>query len=330
MKTFMSTATTGESRVCVVIVNYRTARLTIDCLRSLVGERAVLGGRMSVIVTDNLSPGDSVRRISEAVAENGWGEWVRVMPLPRNAGFAYGNNEAIRALMAEGELPDYVHLLNPDTVVYPGAVVELVKFMDAHPRVGIAGSRLENVDGSPQPSACRFHSLRGEINDGIRLGVVSKFLSKYEVAPPAPKETCEVDWVSGASFFVRSKVIEQIGLLDETYFMYYEETDFSLRAMRAGWERWYVTASRVTHLQGQATGGPAGKRVPSYYFDSRRWYFVKHHGRLVAALADLAWGVTYALWRVRRWVQRKRDNDPPCYLSDFVRNSVFARGFKCH
>ena len=129
--------------------------------------------------------------------------------------------------------------------------------MDRNERVGIAGSRLENPDGSPQPSANRFHSVFGEINTGLRIGVVTKLLARYEVAPPAPVSTCATDWVSGASFIVRSDVFRQIGLMDERYFMYYEETDFCLRAARAGWERWYVPASRVVHLQGQAEPLPA-------------------------------------------------------------------------
>lgn len=320
---------THPSRVCVVIVNYRTAELTVECLWSLVGERAAMGDRMNVIVTDCQSQDNSVAWIRAAVTENGWSEWVRVMPLRRNGGFAYGNNEAIREVMGSETPPEYLHLLNPDTVVHPGGVRELVEFLDRNPRVGIAGSRLENPDGSVQPSANRFHSVFGEINTGLRLGVVTRLLSKYEVAPPPPAESCATDWVSGASFMVRSEVFRQVGLLDERYFMYYEETDFCLRAARAGWACWYVPASRVVHLQGQATGGAGGKRVPAYFFDSRRWYFLKNHGRVRAALADAAYAGTYALWRVRRWMQRKPDTDPPRLLSDFIKNSVFVKGFRC-
>jgi GT2 family glycosyltransferase len=310
----------------VVIVNYRTAGLTVDCLRSLVGEREEMGERLSVVVTDNLSPDDSVGKIRAAVEENGWGSWVRVMPLGRNGGFAYGNNEAVRELL-KGDV-DYVHLLNPDTVAHPGAVRELVEFMDRNPRVGITGSRLEYPDGRVQVSRFRFHSVLGEVNDGLKLGVVTRALSEYVVAPESPAGAARADWVSGASFLVRTGVFREIGLLDERYFMYYEETDFCLRASRAGWECWYVPASRVIHLQGQATGGPGGKRVPAYFFDSRRWYFVKNHGRARAALADAAYAVSFAVWRARRWVQRKPDTDPPHMLGDFVRNSVFVKGFK--
>lgn len=326
----MSDDVTRASRVCVVIVNYRTAGLTVDCLRSLAAEREALGDRMGVVVTDNQSPDDSVARIRAEVEANGWGAWVSVVPLGRNGGFAYGNNEAIRAILKSPEPPEYVHLLNPDTVVRPGGVRALVEFMDAHPAAGIAGSRLEFPDGRPQASAFRFHSVFGEIDTGLRLGAVTKVLSKYVVAPePPPAAECRTDWVSGASLLVRTDVFRRVGLLDETYFMYYEETDFCLRAARAGWECWYVPGSRVVHLQGQSTGGPAGKRVPGYFFDSRRWYFVKNHGRARAAMADAAYAASYALWRARRRIQHKPDTDPPRLLSDFLKHSVFAKGFKC-
>lgn len=320
-------STPRDPNVCVVIVNYRTAGLTVDCLRSLVAEKQACPG-LDVVVTDNASPDDSVARLRAAVEENGWGDWVRVVPLPRNGGFAYGNNEAIRLALARPQPPDYVHLLNPDTVVRPGAVRALVDFLESHPHVGIAGSRLEHPDGSPQVAAFRFHSVLGELNDGLRLGVVTRLLSNWVVTPPPPSSAQPADWVSGASFMVRSDVFRRVGMLDERYFMYYEETDFCLRAARAGWERWCVPDSRVVHLVGQASGiGQPRRRVPGYWFDSRRWYFVKNHGRLRAALADATWAVTFACWRARRVVQRKPDEDPPHLLGDFLRHSVFVKGF---
>lgn len=128
---------------------------------------------------------------------------------------------------------------------------------------------------------------------------------------------------------IRRPVFESIGLMDEEYFLYYEETDFCLQAKRAGWSCWYVPDSKVMHIAGQSTGvtdreGPP-KRRPQYVFDSRRRYFVKNHGWLYAALADLAWSIGFGLWRLRRLVQRKPDTDPPYLLVDSLRNSVFLR-----
>jgi len=312
--------------VLVVIVNWRTADLTVDCLRSLAPEIAAVPGTR-VVVTDNASGDGSVERIRTSIDANGWNDWASVMPLEKNGGFAYGNNGAIRpALAAADAKPDYIYLLNPDTIAFPGAVRELVKFMDEHPKVGIAGGRAENRDGTVRRSAFRFHSPLGELENGLRLGIASKLLDRYVHAPPVSDVPCAVDWVSGASLMVRRTVFEQIGLLDEGYFMYYEETDFCFRAKHAGWEVWYVPASRIIHLVGQSSGVTGTKQVakrrPRYWFDSRRRYFENNYGRLTKMLADVAWASGFAVFNVLRAVRRKPRTDPPWLWWDFVRYNV--------
>ena len=313
----------------VVIVNYRTPSLTIDSLRSLVSEVQALPGTR-VVVTDNNSGDGSVEKIGAAIETEGWGEWASLMPLELNGGFAYGNNAAIRPALHSTNPPPYILLLNPDTIVRPRALQVLVDFMNKHPDVGIAGSRLEDPDETPQRSAFRFHTAFSELDFGLRLGIVSKLLSKWVVAPPVSDETYQTDWVAGASMIIRCEVFEAAGLMDEDYFMYYEEMDFCLQAKKAGWSCWYVPESRVVHLVGQSSGVTdtkrPPKRLPQYLFDSRRRYFIKNYGWLYAALADHAWASGFALWRLRRVIQRKPDNDPPKVFGDFLRNSVLFRG----
>jgi N-acetylglucosaminyl-diphospho-decaprenol L-rhamnosyltransferase len=322
---------TRPMRLLIVIVNYRSAALAIDCLRSLAPEVASVVGGVRVVVTDGASGDDSVERLSAAIRDNGWSAWATLTPLPRNGGFAYGNNEAIRPALASGDPPGFVLLLNPDTLVRPGALRAVLDFMHGHPQVGIVGGRLEHPDGAPQRSAFRFHSLAGELESALRLGPITRLLSRSVVAPPIPDGATETDWVSGACLMVRRAVLEQIGLLDEGYFMYFEETDLCLRARRAGWRCWYVPEARVVHLVGQSSGFTAGKArkpPPRWWFDSRRRYFVKNHGRCYALLADAAYAGGFALWRLRRLLQRKPDDDPPKFLSLFVRNSTLGQGFK--
>lgn len=319
-------ATVDEPPLLIVIVNYRTAGLVVDCLRSLEGEVAALPGTR-VVVTDNASGDDSVDRLRAAVEENGWGGWAAIMPLDRNGGFAWGNNEAIRPALASASPPRHVLLLNPDTVVRPDSIAPLVAFLDENPEVGIAGSRLEDPDGTVQLSAFRFHSVLGELEDGMRLGPVSRLLSRWVVAPPAPPadRPSPTDWVAGASMLIRREVFDAIGLLDDAYFMYYEEVDFCLRARRAGWPCWYVPASRVVHLVGQSSGvtdkAARRKRRPGYWFRARRHFFRSNYGPVRATLADLAWASGYATYRVRRVLQRKPDRDPEKLLLDFLRHN---------
>jgi GT2 family glycosyltransferase len=298
-------------------------------LHSLVDEVRSLPGT-SVVVSDNASGDGSVEQIGAAIETEGWGDWASLLPLEHNGGYAKGNNAAIARSLQSTNPPPYFLLLNPDTIVRPGALQVLVDFMDEHPDVGIAGSRLEDPDGTLQCSAFRFHNVLSELDFGLSLGVVSKLLSKWVVAPPVSEETCQTDWVAGASMIVRREVFSSAGLLDEKYFMYFEEVDFCLRANKLGWPCWYVPKSRVVHLVGQSSGVTDTKRTPTrlpgYWFDSRRRYFLKNHGWLYAALADAARVFGFTLWRLRRVIQRKPDKDPPRLLGDLLLNSVFFKG----
>ncbi len=316
-------------RLRIVIVNYRTPGLVIDCLRSLEAEVRAEGD-WRVIVVENASGDGSTEQIWKAIQAEHWGDWAEVLPLDKNLGFAGGNNAALRPVLAEKPRPDYVLLLNPDTVVRPGAVRALVDFMDQNPKVGIAGSRLEDPDGTPQRSAFRFHTIASEFEGSFRLGLVSRFLHRAVIAPPVRDEPHECDWVAGASMLVRPAVFDAIGLMDDDYFLYFEEVDFCLRARRAGWPCWYVPASHVVHLVGQASGvtdtkKPA-RRMPPYWFASRRRYFRRNHGWFYELFANLAWTVGFSFWRLRRWVQRKPDRDPPRFLWDFIRFNFLPGG----
>jgi N-acetylglucosaminyl-diphospho-decaprenol L-rhamnosyltransferase len=306
----------------IVIVNYRTADLTLDCLRSLQDEVGTVA-RTRVVVTDNASGDDSVARLEAAVRGNGWGGWATIQPLERNGGFAAGNNAAIRPALAGADPPRYVLLLNPDTIVRPGAIRALVAFLEGRPDVGIAGGRLEDPDGTPQRSAFRFPSVLGELEGGLRLGPVSRVLARWVTAPDVPAGPEPIDWVAGACMIIRREVFEAIGLMDEGYFMYFEEVDFCHRARRAGWPCWYSPAAHVVHLVGRSSGvtdpRAARQRRPGYWFHARRRYFLNNHGRAATVLADLAWSLGYASFRLRRLVQRKPDTDPQWMLWDFIR-----------
>src|ERR1700722_5306873 len=198
------------STLSIVIVNYRTAGLVVDCLRSLADELAGRPG-WRVVVVDNASGDGSAARIGAAIASEGWTRWVELLPLDHNPGFAGGNNAALRPILGGRTPPDYLLLLNPDTVVRPGGVRELVAFMKTHPDVGIAGSRLEDPDGTPQRCAFRFPSATAELEEGLRVGLVSRLLRNRLVAPPVRDVAHETDWVAGASMIVRREVFDELG-----------------------------------------------------------------------------------------------------------------------
>ncbi|MFT3789248.1 MAG: glycosyltransferase family 2 protein [Tepidisphaeraceae bacterium] len=216
-------------RLLIVIVNFRSAQLAIDCLKSIEPQVRAIAGGCRVCLVDGASGDDSVPVLQRAIEQNGWANWCDLRPLAVNGGFAYGNNEGIRPYLESSDRPDFVLLLNPDTVALPGSIGTLLDYAIAHPEYGICGSRTQYPDGSPQTSAFRFPSISGEVEGSLRFGPVTKMLANSVVAPPPADHEVDADWVVGASMIVRREVFEKIGLLDDRYFMYYEEVDFCLR-----------------------------------------------------------------------------------------------------
>jgi N-acetylglucosaminyl-diphospho-decaprenol L-rhamnosyltransferase len=315
-------------KLLVVIPNYRVAQLTIECLRSIAEEI----GRVPethIAVCENGSGDDSAERIWKAIIDNGWDPWCSLTALDINLGFTGGNNFIIGPALQSTDPPQYVLLLNADTIVRPYAFRALVDFMDRHPNVGIAGSRLEDPDGTAQRSAFRFPSPLSEFEGSIKFGLISRLLDRWVVASDVSPQACKTDWVAGASLMVRSEVFHNIGLLDGGYFTYFEDVDFCFNARKAGWSTWYVPASRVVHLVGQSSGVTVKKpkRQPAYAFQARRRYFLKNCGPLKAAMADIGQILGLSVWRLRALLG-KPDSTPPYYLRDCIRHSVFLTGFE--
>ncbi len=319
----------APTRLLISIVAWKGADLTIDCLRSIEPELASVPGTR-VIVVDNASPDGSDIRVEQAIAENGWGRWATLMRAAGNHGFAAGNNVAIRAMLAEQQPAEFLLLLNPDTLVRPGALRIMLDFLVAHPKVGMAGGRSEDLDATPQMCCFRFPSVFSEALGYLGVGVLDRLFKRRLTRLGIPEEPRQVDWVSGAFVMFRKAVIDDVGLMDEGYFLYFEETDFLRRAQLAGWGCWHVPQSRVVHLVGQSSGvtvrDRAPKRLPRYWFESRRRYFVTQHGRLYAAMTDLLVMLAYPVGRFIRWLRRKPAQGAPHFLADFIRHSALFSG----
>ncbi|GAB4304921.1 MAG: hypothetical protein Kow0058_18170 [Roseovarius sp.] len=317
-----------DPRVMTVILNYRTPELTLKALAGAVREMA--GIRGEIVVVDNHSDDDSCALIEAAIMRHGWGRdgRVRLLRSPRNGGYGAGNNLAMRAGFADGSQPDFYYILNSDAVPQPGAIHALLSFMLEHRGAGIAGSFIRGSDGRAHQTAFRFPTVAGEFEGAARTGLITRALAGSVIPLPLPRENCRVDWVAGASAMLRRQMLDRIGLFDEGFFLYFEETDLCLRAARAGWETWYVVASVVEHEGSASTGMKRWRRTPPYWFDSRLRYFVKNHGRAYAAAATLARASGAVLWRLRVALSARPLDDPPHFLRDllvhFARN--FARG----
>jgi N-acetylglucosaminyl-diphospho-decaprenol L-rhamnosyltransferase len=320
----------AQRTVLAVIVTYKTAGLVKNLLASLAGERAAEAARnivLRVVVIDNAS-GDA-EPVQRIVADSGNQDWITVISAPRNGGFAYGNNLGFRHGFESPTVPDFFLLLNPDTEVRSGAISALVDFLDQHDDAGIIGSSFEQQDGRLWPYAFRYPSLLGELDHGLRLGVVSKLLHKYIVARRMGNVPEQVDWFPGASMMLRRKVVEDVGGMDETYFLYYEETDFCRKIKAAGWTIWYVPNSRIMHIAGQSTGVTGDqegtKRLPGYWFESRRRYFAKNHGLPYAMATDAVLVLAYAVGQAKETLKGRRRPGVPHFARDILRHSVLRK-----
>ena len=315
---------TNAATLLVVIVNYRSAELAVDCLRSLESEIRSRG-KAHVAIVENFSGADQYERLSAAIESHDWGGWVTLIQADNNGGFAAGNNIAIDWAMTWEKSPDLVWLINPDTIIRPGALVALEDFLGDHSEAGLVGSRLESPDGSPQLSAFRFPSILGELEQGAHLRPISWLLRNWSVIQPLNLTARPVDWVAGASLMIRWSVFKQIGLLDDGFFMYYEEVDFCRRARAVGWTCWYLPESRVVHLVGQSSDVTSyanfRKRRPRYWFDARERYFQKHFGKVGSCLANLLHIGSFATFRLRSRFSRQPDNKPEHFLGDLIKAS---------
>jgi N-acetylglucosaminyl-diphospho-decaprenol L-rhamnosyltransferase len=317
-------------RLLVVIVSYRVTDLTINCLSSLEREIERIPNAR-VAVCENGTGGDAEERLRRAINANGWDSWVDLTAIYPNQGFTGGNNAVIRPALESDDSPEYVLLLNADTIVLEHAFDALLTFMDSHPKAGIAGSLLLSPDGSAQGSPFRFAGIANELDRGLRLRFVTRLLSPWKITLPKPNDSCVVDWVAGASMILRRTMLDQIGLLDEGLYTYFDDLDICLRAQRAGWETWFVPHSRITHLEGASTGIATNRpqrRRPGYWFQARRRYFLKNYGAVYTALVDAAFILGFSISRLQRWIRRKPESDPPYMLLDSIVHSVFCAGTK--
>ena len=310
-------------KLLTIILNFRTPALTLRAVDS--AARAMekwADARIDVVDNDSQDGSFEALRAGLAAYDP---RRVRLLASPRNGGFGAGNNYAIRLALAEEAPPELIYILNSDAFPDSGAIEALVGFLDAHPQAGLAGSYIYGVDGVPHETAFRFPTVWSEIESGLGLGVVSRLLEKYRVPIlPMPSETREVDWLAGASLMMRASVLREIGLFDEQFFLYFEETDLCRRAKRAGHSTWYVVDSRVAHVGSASTGMKKWRRIPRYWLDSRAHYFEKNHGAGYLRTANLAAAVALGIFRVRRAVQRKSDPHPPGYYGDFVRYNLLG------
>ncbi len=252
----------------IIIVNWNTREFLLACVRSIFENEQ--RKRWEIIVVDNGSQDGSADEIRKTYP------FAHVIQNGRNLGFSKAVNQGLQK--ASGR---YVLLLNPDTQTKDGAIERLVSVMDAHSDVGAAGAQLLNSDGSRQNSIANFPSLATELLNKSLLRWL--FPKKFPGKERRYSEPVEVDSVIGACMMVKRDVLDRVGLLDEDYFLFLEETDWCYRMKRAGWKIYHVPQAEVYHLQGKSAEAEKKKARVEYY-RSRYHFFKKNRGGLQWAI----------------------------------------------
>jgi GT2 family glycosyltransferase len=280
----------------VIIVSYNTRELLMNCLRSI--RDCSKEAAIEILVVDNNSGDGSADSVERDFQE------VRLIRNRENTGFAAANNQALHE--ATGR---YLMLLNSDTLVHAGAFRELIAFMDAHRQAGYCGPKLLNDDGTHQPSAKRFPTLWSRSFSMVGLAqrypesrhCLDLHISKGSDAP------FQTDWVTGACLVVRREAFEAVGLMDEGYFLYFEETDWCRKMVSAGHAGWYVPAAKVTHLGGRSVEHSNDVRPffgnhPVHWVRSARRYQRRHFGYVGMVVAQWLEMLLYVLiWLRHVW-----------------------------
>lgn len=256
----------------IVLLNYNTRELLRDCLRSLAETRGI---EIDVTVVDNASQDGSVVMVQAEFPR------LRLIASATNGGYAYGNNLALREFLARPQPPRALMLLNTDTIVPPDALKEMMDFLDAHPDAGVVGPKLLLRDGSLD-LACRRSFPTPEISFYRMLGLSkllpkSKRFGRYNLTYLDENETAQVDSVVGAAMLMRTQALQEVGLLDETFFMYGEDLDLALRIKQKGWNAYYYPRAHIMHYKRESS--KQSKKAQIEFYRAMYIFYDKHYRR---------------------------------------------------
>ncbi len=269
--------------ISVIIVNWNVKDLLRHCLQSVIASE--IQGDVEIIVVDSASGDGSAAMVRREFPQ------VKLIASDENLGYAKGNN--IGAAQASG---NYLFLLNPDTRLKANTLATLRAYLQAHSNVGVLAPQLLWPDGSVQSSRRRFPTLATLFWESTLLHQWfpgNKFARAYHYNDISPAKTAPVDWAVGAALFLRREVWKQVGGLDESFFMYFEETDWQHRVAKAGWKIHYLPAAKVTHYEGQSSGQVFAARTIRFQ-RSKICYARKYFGRGGAQMLRIFLWLTFA------------------------------------
>jgi GT2 family glycosyltransferase len=286
-------------RIAISIINYRTADLTLNCIQSVLAEMSDHDAQ--IVVVDNASGDGSAEEIADWIKAQPDGTPVTLVRSDKNTGFSGGHNLGLTAVEAQFYL-----VLNSDAILRPGFLTAILKAADENPKAGLIAPQIETEDGDIQVSCFRFHSPISELMRGAQTGPVTRMFQHRVIALDPPVQPEQIEWASFACILLRQDMISQIGLMDDGYFLYFEDAEYCLRARRAGWGIVQETSAVAVHYRGGS--GPvktlekARKRLPAYFYASRTRFFRQAHGATGPLAANLLWLIGRTIAQLRRIV----------------------------
>jgi len=303
--------------LAVVIINHKTPQLVIDCLASLLPE--LKGIKAKVVVVDNASQDGSCDLIASWIDKYFSSEQIELIASADNSGFSGGNNRGVQAVEAEHYL-----LLNSDTVVRKGAIGLLLDAAKNESSAGLISPRLEWPDATPQESCFRFHTPISQLIGSANTGLITKLLQRFNVPFLVSEQPAYYDWTSFACVLVRAEVFKELGLMDDGYFMYFEDVAFAHKAQQAGWKVLNIPTAHVVHLRGGSSPvksqAKQRKRLPRYFYESRTRYFYQVYGRAGLLMANLCWMLGYGVSLLRSLSPSFKPTISKCQWKDIWTN----------
>ncbi len=298
--------------ISIIIVNWNTRDILRNCIASIYAQTK--DTEFEVIVVDNASTDDSPEMVKKEFPK------ATIVENLENRGFAAANNQGIRIAKSR-----YMLLLNSDTVVLDQAIAKIISFAEDNPDAAVVGCKVINPDGTLQRTCFMFPSLLNMFLSSTylyKLFPKSRFFGREQMTWWNRNDIREVNAVSGCFMLVRRKAIEQIGLMDEQFFMYAEETDWCYRFKKAGWRVVFAPVAEIVHLGGQSTSQKSGEMIVELRLSILK-FIRKHHGRLIYGIACLLillfFAVRIPIWFLIGLFASEETNQPSVKMCAYLR-----------
>ena len=320
-----------QAKVAIITVTFNSSGFIDNYLQAITP--FINSTSHELILIDNASTDDTIDQVKQHIKQHKLQNNIHIIPLAENVGFGRGCNTGItKALEIKAA---YMWFLNPDTEALTDSADKLLSLFQTNKTVDFAGSLLTNEHKQIRAGAFRFPTIINVCLSSLKLGFLDKLLKNHTTAIPIENHPYQADWLTGASFMARSHCVEALGGFDPTFFLYFEEVDLFYRAKQKGFTVWCCSDSQIFHISGASTGinnqkndksqhikkYTPTKRQPSYWFESRRYFYLSNYGKLYFTAVDLCQVSCLILWKLRAKLQKKDDDTPSHFIRDIIKYS---------